>query len=260
MKRHPMAKNIATPSTSSILGTIAKFFRLTEKEGVTLKDFQYIIDSRSARKELTDFMKNISLKKELTFCVQEEIKNLVVQYYQEIFCLDLNIDYPISEMKFTKEEGFNSLMVAGHPALHRQEDKIIEAFVKKWGVGVTKYLSPVAGKINHHVEQPRPGGLYLFAHRGGNKPDIQQDKTYESIKNEGLLFLNAEEYLLCSGFHKFTKGRFMDKNGLTKTSSRWYGDSTVDIGWNSVGNRLDLVGGSRIDFLNNQGLREIIFS
>lgn len=48
-------ENIATPS--GILGTTAKFFRLMENEGVTLKDFQQIIDDKSARKNLGDFIK-----------------------------------------------------------------------------------------------------------------------------------------------------------------------------------------------------------
>jgi len=254
-----MAKNIATPNASNILGTTSKFFRLMENEGITLKDFQYIIDNKSARSKLANFLRSISLKEAYDILAEEQIKILIADYYLKIF--DLDIKSKILKMQFPRKEGLNVFMLAGHPALHKQEDKITDAFVKKWGIGVLKDLSPVADKVNRHFEQSRPKSLYLFIHHGGDRPDIRyQGRHYEHMRNIGTMFLNAEEYLLCTGFHRFTKDYFMDKNWCTKTSSRWYGDDTVDIGWNSVGNRIDLVRGNRDDFLDGSGVREIFFS
>ncbi|MCP4355785.1 MAG: hypothetical protein GY793_09190, partial [Proteobacteria bacterium] len=145
-----------------------------------------------------------------------QTKQQLQKYFLEIFNLKINL----SKTMFQQKDGFNTFMAVPHLA-KLNEDKIMAAFVKKWGINTYKYLSSVAKNINRdeeHKNQPRPKGLYVFAHRGGDEPDKEHlGESYDDAISAGYSFANAREYLLITGFHKFIKSKFMDKKAWTRT-------------------------------------------
>ena len=188
-----------------------------------------------------------------------QAKQQLQQYFLEIFNLKINL----SKTMFPQKDDFNTFM-AVPPLVKLNEDKIMAAFVKKWGIDVYKYLIPVAKNINRdeeHKNQPRPKGLYVFAHRGGDEPDAEHlGESYDDAISAGYSFTNAREYLLITGFHKFIMNKFMDKKGWTRTSSLWSGGDLVYGGWNDVGSELKLSGGSRGGRSSGRGPRELVLA
>ena len=188
-----------------------------------------------------------------------QAKQQLQQYFLEVFNLKLNL----SKIVFPQKNGFDTFM-AVPPLVKLNEDQIIAAFVKKWDINTYKYLSPVAKKINRdaeHKNQPRPKGLYVFSHRGGDEPDAENlGKSYDDAMVAGYPFANAREYLLITGFHKFINDKFMDKKGWTRTSSLW-SDGELVIGDGDVsGGGLRLSSGHRDSHNPDFGSRELFLA
>ena len=221
-------ENIATPA--NILGTTAKFFRLMEKEGVFLKDLQQIIDNKSVRQKFIIFVKDISIQSKNIFA---QIP-LLEKYYQEVYGITLDL----SEILFPENSDFPAIMV---DVLSQDEDEIMEAIQKFFNksetpVNLYKYKSPVAENIDRDSEKLQArqlqSGLVVFAHTGQDEPDDKhRNKSYNMAVAENLTFAKYREYLRMTGFHKFTKGYFMDKNGWTRTSSLWSDGCLVNGLW-----------------------------
>ena len=156
------------------------------------------------------------------------------KYYQEVYRIKLDL----SEIVFPEHPDFPAIMVDD---LSQNEDEImkcIQKFFNKPGVPVNlyKYKNPVAENIDRKSEELQvrqlQSGLVVFAHTGQDKPDtIHRDKSYNMAVAENLTFAKYREYLRMTGFHKFTKGYFMDKNGWTHTSSLWTDGYLVDGSW-----------------------------
>ncbi|MBU3968998.1 hypothetical protein KJ991_02160 [Patescibacteria group bacterium] len=220
-------ENIATPA--NILGTTAKFFRLMEKEGVFLKDFQQIIDNKSVRQKFIIFVKDISIQSKNIFAQTP----LLEKYYQEVYGITLDL----SEIVFPEHPDFPAIMVDD---LSQNEDEIMECiqkFFNKPGapVNLYKYKNPVAENIDRKSEELQvrqlQSGLVVFAHTGQDEPDDKhRKKSYSMAIVEKLMFAKYREYLRMTGFHKFIKGYFMDKNGWTRTSSLW-ADGYLVVGY-----------------------------
>ena len=259
-----MAKNIATQSASSILGTTAKFFRLMEKEGIVLKDFQQVVDNKLARKNLCEFIKKICpdfiTKTKLNILTQIP---LLEKYYQEVYGIKLNL----SEIVFPEHPDFPAVMVDD---LSQDEDKIMDCIQKYFNktespVNLYKYKNPVAENIDRESEKLQvrtlQSGLVVFAHTGQNEPDtIHRNKSYNIAVSENLTFAKYREYLRMTGFHKYTKGYFMDKKGWTRTSSLWTDGFLVFGYWHDGYAKLSADFGL-VDITNlNTGPRQLFLS
>ncbi|MFA5838732.1 MAG: hypothetical protein WC849_02235 [Candidatus Paceibacterota bacterium] len=228
-------ENIATQSASSVLGTTAKLFRLMEKEGIFLKDFQQVIDNKSARQNLSNFIKNNCLnfitKTRLVILTQLP---LLEQYYQEVYGITLDL----SKIVFPERLDFPAIMVDD---LSQNEDEIMDCIQKFFNkpetpVNLYKYKNPVSENIDRESEKLQlrktQSGLVVFAHTGQDEPDDKhRRKSYDMAVAENLTFAKYREYLRMTGFHKYTKGYFMDKVGWTRTSSLWIGGYLVFGSW-----------------------------
>lgn len=180
-----------------------------------------------------------------------ECKSLLERYFAEVY--DLKVD--LARYNIPKVEGMPAYM-AVPPQL--DEDTIMEALKKKYGISLGRYKNPAAKNIDRSLEQRRPQGLYVFAHRGDDRPDeMYRGKSYNDAIAEKMTFANAKEYLLMTGFHKFTKGYFMDKQGWTRTSSIWSDGDLVDGGWDEGGSKLWLGSSDRDNRDSDDGPREL---
>lgn len=182
---------------------------------------------------------------------QSQIATLI-DYYQKVYNIDVS---EISTMEFPKHDSLQTFMAVS-PLLN--EDQIMTAQKKYFNINLYRYQDPSADTINRSKEQSRPSGLYVFAHSGQDEPDTQhRNKSYNDATAEKMIFANAKEYLLITGFHKFTKGYFMDKNGWTRTSSLWSGGRLVYGCWSSGNSKLCLGPGNVGDRFSNFGPRQL---
>ena len=242
-----MSENIAT-QTSGILGTVAKFFRLMEKEGTTLKDFQQIINNKSARQNLSNFIKNncpdFMTKSKLNILTQIP---LLEKYYQEVYGIILDL----SEIVFPEHLNFPAIMV---DVLSQDEDQIMGCIRKFFStqehpINLYKYKNPIAENIDRKSEglqvRQTQSGLVVFAHTGQDEPDDKhRNKSYNMAVAENLTFAKYREYLRMTGFHRYIKGYFMDRKGWTRTSSLWLDGCLVRGRRDDVHARLFAAGGN----------------
>ena len=200
-------------------------------------------DKPQTRKFIQKICKDLSIPIQPDHILTQVL--LLEKYYQEVYRIKLDL----SEIVFPEHPDFPAIMV---DVLSQDEDEIMEAIQKFFNksetpVNLYKYKSPVAENIDRKSEElqvrPLQSGLVVFAHTGQDKPDtIHRDKSYNMAVAENLTFAKYREYLRMTGFHKFTKGYFMDKNGWTRTSSLWAGGCLVDGSW--VGGLAKLCAGS----------------
>jgi len=181
------------------------------------------------------------------------VEGICKKFYKEV--LGRNVD--LSKVVFPVHDDIAAYM-AVTPALRGKEDLIMDKYVKKWGIGVYKYLSPISDNIRRDKEQARPKGIYVFGHRGGDEPDdIHRNKSYNIAVKEDFPFANPVEYLLMTGFHRFTKGYFMDRIGWTRTSSLWSDGDVVGGSWSDGGGELDMSWGGPGSADPGSGPREL---
>lgn len=184
--------------------------------------------------------------------VTNQIASLI-DYYQKVYGIDVS---EISTMEFPEHDSLQTFMVVS-PLLN--EDQIMMAQKKYFNINLYRYQDPSADAIDRSKEQLRPNGLYVFGHSGQDEPDIlHRNKSYNDATAEKIIFANAKEYLLMTGFHKFTKGYFMDRNGWTHTSSLWSGGYLVGGDWSSGRSKLCLHGGNVDRRDSNCGPRQLI--
>lgn len=178
---------------------------------------------------------------------------LIIDYYEKVFAIDVS---EIAEMEFPEHATLQTYMAVS-PKL--DEDQIMICLREYFKINLYRYKESVAKNINREREQKRPDGLYVFAHSGQDEPDADHcGKSYNDAIGEQMVFANAKEYLLMTGFHKFTKGYFMDKNGWTHTSSLWSGGSLVCADWSGGESRLR-VGSGLVDSRDSdRGPRQLI--
>lgn len=175
---------------------------------------------------------------------------------EEFFRVVLNHDIDLSGVVFPEKDGMPCYMADDPTGL--TDDEIFSrgtAYFKKLGYS---YNTPIASSINRDVEQKCPRGLYVFAHRGGDEPDVEHlGKSYDDATQFGMTFANRREYMLMSFFHHFTKGYFMDRKGYTRTSSLWSDGNLVRGCSHSDSSRLYLGYGHRGDCFPGCGPREL---
>ena len=180
--------------------------------------------------------------------------DLLEKYFREVYGYTLDL----TGVVFPEKEGFGAYM-AVPPKLN--EDAIASHLAGHFKVDMYSWKTPIATNLNRELEQKRPQGLYVFAHRGGDEPDdIHRNKSYDDAMGQNLIFLNPKEYLLASGFHRYTKKYFMDRNGWTRTSSLWSDCHLVDGCWDDARTELCLHDGYRDYRAPGSGLREAVFA
>lgn len=179
---------------------------------------------------------------------------LLEEYFQKVYGHTISL----AGVQFPEKGEFSAYM-AVPPGL--SEDTIMKRLIAHFGVNSFSWQSPIADNINRKLEQKRPQGLYVFAHRGGDEPDdIHLNKSYDDAMAQNLIFLNPKEYLLVSGFHRYTRGHFMDLKGWTRTSSLWSGGFLVSGSWSGAGAKLYLLRGNRGSRHSDGGPREAVFT
>lgn len=210
-----------------------------------------------SKKGLQKFFQDISKGLEIPLMNEETMLQIpiLIRFFNEV----LGLDKPeIAELTFPEHDVFKTFMIGG---VSIDEDGIMEAYAKKWGINLYRWMEPAASKIDRKSEQKRPSGLYVFAHRGGDEPDqTHLGKSYDDAVAASMTFMNSKEYLLATGFHRFTKERFMDVKGWTRTSSLWSDGRLVCGDWDSGDSKLYLGRGSRGYGRHDRGPRELVFS
>lgn len=183
---------------------------------------------------------------------------LLIEYYKKVYGIDIS---EIAEMEFP-EHGTLQTFMAVSPKL--DEDQIMVSIREYFEINLYRYKEPVAKNINRDEEakiQKRPSGLYLIAHSGQDEPDTShRNKSYSDAVAAKMIFANAKEYLLMTGFHKFTKGYFMDKNGWTRTASLWSDCSVVLGRWLGCNSGLCVGDSGRDRRFVDYGPRELFLS
>ncbi len=179
-------------------------------------------------------------------------KELIERFYKEVF----NHKLSLSKVVFPTQSGFS----AYHFNTGRfDEDQIMEAYKKKWGIDLYEWMSLAANKIDHSKDQKRPKTPYPFAHVGGDETDTAHlGKSYDDAMAEKMIFANSVEYLLMTGLHKFEKDFFMDKKGWTRTSSLGSDGSFVDGCWDDSSGELGLSSGHSDNRISDIGPRQLI--
>lgn len=178
---------------------------------------------------------------------------LLEKYFQDVY--DRTLD--LTGVQFPEKEGFTTWMAV---PTELDEDAIMARAAAYFKVKLYAWREPIEANINRELEQKRPQGLYILAHRGGDEPDdVHRNKSYNDIM-ANLTFLNPKEYLLVSGFHRYTKGYFMDKKGWTRTSSLWSVGVLVFGRWDDACAKLCLDFGYRDGRIPCDGPREAVFA
>lgn len=183
---------------------------------------------------------------------------LLIEYYNKVYGIDIS---EIAEMEFPEHGSFQTFMAVS-PQM--DEDRIMLSLREYFKMNTYRYKEPIASNINRDEEakiQKRPSGLYVFAHGGGNEPDADhRNKSYDDAVAAKMTFANAKEYLLMTGFHKFTKGYFMDKKSWTRTSSLWLDGFLVDGYWSDGYSKLFVGNGYRDCRNTDSGPRELFLN
>ena len=174
---------------------------------------------------------------------------------EQYFAEALGYTLDLTGVVFPEKECFATYMAVPSDL---DEDQIFSRVTTYFKVGQYAYQSPVASNINRNVEQKRPQGLYVFAHRGGDEPDAEhRNKSYDNATGMGITFMNSKEYLLATGFHHWLNGHFMDVEGWTRTSSLWSDGRLVDGCWSPGDSELYLDYSRRDSRCSDSGPREL---
>ena len=200
---------------------------------INTKELQELIGNKKLIKEIAEknahhFLQLVMLPKdgpteyELVKSAKEFIADYesLTRFFKEIFDYDLNL----TGIKIPKKENFTSYMAVPPDFT---EAFISQKFVEKFKIKFeSSFGSNISEHINFELEQRRPKRLYLFAHKGGDWADKEYlDKSNNDAEKDRILFTNVKEYLLITGFTKFTKGKFLHvsfkDDGWTHTSSIW---------------------------------------
>ncbi len=176
---------------------------------------------------------------------------LIEKYFREVF--DYTLD--LSNITFPEKIGFPVYMAVPQDI---SEDEIAKRIAAYFKVGLGTYSSSVTSSVKRDFEQIRPQGLYVFVHRGGDEPEFEyRNKSYDDVAELGVLFLNIKEYLLVTGFHRWTKGYFMDIKGWTRTSSFQSSRYMFRGCWNKESDQLCLYRSRSGRRYPSNGLREL---
>lgn len=182
---------------------------------------------------------------------------ILIRFFKEV----LDLDRPeIAELNFPEHDTFRTFMPIGIATNH---DEIIQAYVAKWKINIWSYKKPIASNIDYSAfsfVQRRPWGVYVIAHAGGDEFDQNHSgKSYDDAVKEKFSFANSIEYLLMTGYHRFTKGYFMDTKGCTRTSDLWSsGRSVVSLYRGDLD--LFLQDSDRDSRHLEDGIRELVFA
>lgn len=183
---------------------------------------------------------------------------LLIEYYTKVYGIDIS---EIAEMEFPQHGTFQTFMAVS-PKM--DEDRIMLSLREYFKINLYRYKEPIATNINRNEEakiQKRPSGLYVFAHGGSDEPDADhRNKSYDDAVAAKMTFANAKEYLLMTGFHKFTKGYFMDKKSWTRTSSLWLDGCLVGGSWCDDDSELCMSYGGRDGRRAGRGPRELFLN
>lgn len=218
-----------------------------DQSQLSTEEAQILNETPGFKEELMKLIKRFSSKKHP--CAEP-----LEQYFREVFGYTLDL----SGVVFPNKEGFASYMAV---PTDLDEDQIFSRITTYFKVGRYAWRSPVASNINREVEQKRPQGLYVFAHRGGDEPDAEhRNKSYDDATEEGMTFMNSKEYLLATGFHHWSNGHFMDVNGWTRTSSLWSDGYLVYGYWIPSDGELYLSHGYRDNRNPDGGPRELVLA
>ncbi len=150
--------------------------------------------------------------------MQNTEKNLLLEkYFLDVYGLTTDL----SQFRFPALAGLPGYM-AVPPEL--SISAIIDGIKKTYAVEVDTVGRDVKDFKDHH-SQERPNSLYAFIHRDQESADpILNGKDILRISAANTKSATLKEYLLINGFHRFTKGRFMNgpQHNSTVTSSFWF--------------------------------------
>ena len=219
---------------------------------------KYLLKDKNAMQKFVQ-----KLYKELEIPTQSEqvlaAIPLLIDYYSKVYGIDIS---EVAEMEFPEHATLQTFMAVS-PKLG-DEDQIMMSLREYFKINLYRYKEPVAKNVNRDEEakiQKRPSGLYVFAHSGQDEPDTNhRNKSYDDAVAAKMTFANAKEYLLMTGFHKFTKGYFMDKKGWTRTASLWVDGYLVGGRWSDASSGLCLSNGVRGYGNAGSGPRELFLT
>lgn len=182
------------------------------------------------------------------------------RYYADVFGITIDL----SGVIFPENTKLRSYM-AVDPRL--DESDILEGIRDFFGLSKNlsdnyAYYNSVAEFIDHERDdriQPRPDGLYVFAHSGEREPDARyRGASYYNAVNAGRMFATVKEYLHITGFYRYMQGHFVDIAGCTRTSSHWKDGTVVGCRWDK-GNSEIRIGSCSAGGKNKKfGIREIL--
>ncbi|TSD03456.1 MAG: hypothetical protein Athens071416_137 [Parcubacteria group bacterium Athens0714_16] len=227
MERHGTSPKKAT--TQQVLDLQHEFGRVFQNIPFDLAK-KILSNKTQTRKLLTDVCKKLNIPFQSESILTQ--LPLLEKYYQEVYGITLDL----SGITFPENPDFPVIMVDD---LSQYEDQIMDCIQKFFNkpdspVNLYKYKNPVAKNIDRESEKLQvrtlQSGLVVFAHKGGDEPDLL-NMSYNTTIEKKIQFMKYREYLRATGFHRFTKGYFMDRNGWTRTSSLWFDGYLVIGSW-----------------------------
>ena len=225
---------MATIATlSDALDTAAKFFRVMEKEGVERPHYQHPIDSKTARRNLAEFLKEgcPDISREIPGQSTSVIPALLTSqqlFYRQFFGMELDF----SGLRVpTHQTGFDRLIIV---AQGLTPNRVYEAYEKN-GIKCWRYTDDLDSVLDWDKEERNPKDApYAIWVRDRQEADEElKNLSANQIKERGITTETLTERelhgLMCWSETK----RHLDTDNITRCSgSRYRGGSVPSVGWN----------------------------
>lgn len=174
------------------------------------------------------------------------------QYFKEVFGVVIDL----TRARFPEKEGFPVYMVVPK-SLQKNEHLVLVLLGRYFCCKITSWENSFT-EIDRKTKQRRPKYTYVFAHRGGDEPDVEHlGKSYNDVASAKIVFANPLEYLLMTGFHMWKHKKWMDQKGRTCASSLWTDFCSVCCFFRHEEKMLYLSFGERDDRHPDNGPREL---
>ena len=221
---------MATIATlSDALDTAAKFFRVMEREGVERSHYQHPIDSRTARRNLADFLKKGCSDIQVVGEFVPDLVSLLTSqqlFYRCFFGLELDF----SSVRIPEgRSGFTRLLVIAQGLTPNRVYEVCQQNFPCW-----RYTDDLDVAINWDKEERNPkDGPYAIWVRDTVEADEElKNLSANQIQERGLTTETLTERLSHELVHWHETKEHLDIHTITNcTGSRYQGGDVPSVDW-----------------------------